>query len=63
MLGLPPSVRTLVVTQLIDGRKGADSLMTIVRDLLAHDPLYGPTVSLGGSWRQPVTRSDVRPLL
>lgn len=41
MLGLPPSVRTFVVTQLIDGRKGADSLMTIVRDLLAHDPLSG----------------------
>ena len=41
MLGLPPSVRTFVVTQPVDGRKGADSLMTIVRDLLAHDPLSG----------------------
>lgn len=41
MLGFPSSVRTFVVTQLIDGRKGADSLMTIVRDLLAHDPLSG----------------------
>ena len=41
MLGLPPSVRIFVVTQLIDGRKGADSLMTIVRDLLTHDPLSG----------------------
>jgi transposase len=41
MLGLPPSVRTFVITQPVDGRKGADSLMTIVRDLLAHDPLSG----------------------
>lgn len=41
MLSLPPSVRIFVVTQLVDGRKGADSLMTIVRDLLAHDPLSG----------------------
>jgi transposase len=41
MLGLPPSVRTFVVTQPIDGRKGADSLMTMVRALLAHDPLSG----------------------
>lgn len=41
MLGLPPSVRTFVVTKPVDGRKRADSLMTIVRDLLAHDPLSG----------------------
>lgn len=41
MLGLVSSVRTFVVTQPIDGRKGADSLMTIVRDVLAHDPLSG----------------------
>lgn len=41
MLGLPPSVRTFVVTQPVDGRKGADSLMTMVRDLLSHDPLSG----------------------
>jgi transposase len=41
MLGLPPSVRTFVATQPVDGRKGADSLMTIVRDVLAHDPLSG----------------------
>ena len=41
MLGFPPSVRTFVVTHLVDGRKGADSLMTIVRDLLAHDPFSG----------------------
>ena len=41
MLGFQPNVRSFVVTQPIDGRKGADSLMTIVRDLLAHDPLSG----------------------
>jgi transposase len=41
MLSLPPSVRVFVATQPIDGRKGADSLMAIVRDLLGHDPLSG----------------------
>lgn len=41
MLSLPPSVRVFAVTQPVDGRKGADSLMTMVRDLLAHDPLSG----------------------
>ena len=41
MLGLPPSVRTFVVTLPVDGRKGADSLMTMVRDVLAHDPFSG----------------------
>lgn len=41
MLSLPPSVRVFVATQPIDVRKGADSLMAIVRDLLGHDPLSG----------------------
>ena len=41
MLSLPPSVRVFVATQPVDGRKGADSLMAIVRDLLGHDPLSG----------------------
>jgi transposase len=41
MLSLPPSVRVFVATQPVDGRKGADSLMVIVRDLLGHDPLCG----------------------
>jgi transposase len=41
MLSLPPSVRVFVVTQPVDGRKGADSLMVIVRDILEHDPLSG----------------------
>ena len=41
MLNLPPSVRVLVATQLVDGRKGADSLMVLVRDVLRRDPLSG----------------------
>ena len=41
MLSLPPSVRVFVATQPVDGRKGADSLMAMVRDLLGHDPLSG----------------------
>lgn len=41
MLSLPPSVRLLVATQPIDGRKGADSLMVLVRDVLRLDPLSG----------------------
>jgi transposase len=41
MLSLPPSVRVFVATQPVDGRKGADSLMAVVRDQLGHDPLTG----------------------
>jgi transposase len=41
MLSLPPSVRLFVATQPVDGRKGADSLMALVRDVLRHDPLSG----------------------
>lgn len=41
MFSLPPSVRLFVATQAVDGRKGADSLMVIVRDVLRHDPLSG----------------------
>jgi transposase len=41
MLSLPPSVRVFVATQPVDGRKGADGLMAMVRDLLGHDPLSG----------------------
>lgn len=41
MLSLPPSVRLFVATQAVDGRKGADSLMVIVRDVFGHDPLSG----------------------
>jgi len=41
VLSLPPSVRLFVATQPVDGRKGADSLMVLVRDVLRHDPLSG----------------------
>lgn len=41
MLSLPPSVRIFVATQPVDGRKGVDSLMAIVRDVFEHDPLSG----------------------
>lgn len=41
MLSLPPSVRLFVATQPVDGRKGADSLMVIVRDVFRKDPLSG----------------------
>jgi transposase len=41
MLSLPPSVRIFVATQPVDGRKGIDSLTSIVRGQLALDPLSG----------------------
>lgn len=41
MLSLPPSVRVFIATQPVDGRKGADSLMVIVRDVFGHDPFCG----------------------
>lgn len=41
MLSLPPSVRLFVATQPVDGRKGPDSLMALVRDELRQDPLSG----------------------
>ena len=41
MLSLPPSVRLFVAIKPVDGRKGADSLMVIVRDVFRKDPLSG----------------------
>jgi hypothetical protein len=41
VLSLPPSVRLFVATQPVDGRKGPDSLMTLVRDVFGQDPLSG----------------------
>ena len=41
MLSLPPSVRLYVATQPVDGRKGPDGLMALVRDVLRQDPLSG----------------------
>jgi len=40
-LSLPPSVRIFVATQPVDGRKGVDSLIAIVRSVLSQDPLSG----------------------
>lgn len=34
-------MRLFVATQPVDGRKGADSLMVLVRDVLLQDPLSG----------------------
>lgn len=41
MLSLPPSVRLFVATQPVDGRKGPDSLMALVRDLFRLDVFSG----------------------
>ena len=41
MLSLPPSVRVYIATQPIDGRKGADSLAVLIRQVFTHDPLSG----------------------
>ena len=41
MLSLPPSVRLFVATQPVDGRKGPDSLMVLVREVFGHDRLSG----------------------
>jgi transposase len=41
VLSLPPSVRLFMATQAVDGRKGVDSLMVLVRDVLKQDPLSG----------------------
>jgi transposase len=41
VLSLPPSVRIFIATQPVDGRKGVDSLIAIVRSALEQDPLSG----------------------
>jgi transposase len=41
VLSLPPSVRIFVASQPIDGRKGVDSLMALVRSVFGEDPLSG----------------------
>jgi transposase len=41
MLSLPPSVRIFFATQPIDGRKGVDSLVAMLRSAFAQDPLSG----------------------
>jgi transposase len=41
MLNLPPSVRIFLATQPVDGRKGADSLVALIRNAFLFDPLSG----------------------
>jgi hypothetical protein len=41
MFNLPPSVRLFIAAQLVDGRKGPDSLITLVRDVLGQDIFDG----------------------
>jgi len=41
VLSLPPSVRLFVATQPVDGRKGVDSLIALVRSAFHQDPLGG----------------------
>jgi transposase len=41
MLTLPPSVRLFVATEPVDGRKGPDSLMVLVRDAFRLDMFSG----------------------
>jgi len=41
MLSLPPSVRLFIATEVVDGRKGPDSLMALVRDVLGQDIFGG----------------------
>ncbi len=41
MLSLPPSVRLFIATTVVDGRRGPDSLMALVRDVLGQDIFEG----------------------
>ena len=41
MLNLPPSVLIFMATQPIDGRKGADSLVAMIRTVFIHDVYSG----------------------
>jgi transposase len=41
VLSLPPSVRVFVATEPVDGRKGPDSLMVMVRDIFRLDIFSG----------------------
>lgn len=41
MLSLPPSVKLFLATRVVDGRKGPDSLMALVRDVLREDIFGG----------------------
>jgi transposase len=41
VLSLPPSVRLFIATTVVDGRRGPDSLMALVRDVLGQDIFEG----------------------
>jgi transposase len=41
MLSLPPSVKLFVATQTVDGRKGPDSLLVLVRERFGVDVFSG----------------------
>jgi transposase len=41
MLSLPPSVKLFVATQTVDGRKGPDSLLVLVRESFGVDVFSG----------------------
>jgi hypothetical protein len=58
MFSLPPSVRLFIAAQLVDGRKGPDSLMTLVRDVLGQD-IFDRPLSATPPTRQVLEPADV----
>jgi transposase len=45
MIAVPASIRVLVATKPVDFRRGADSLVALAREKIAHDPFSG-TISV-----------------
>jgi transposase len=41
MIAVPAGIRVLVATKPVDFRRGADSLVALVREQLKHDPFSG----------------------
>ena len=41
MIAMPAGIRVLVATKPVDFRRGADSLVSLVREQLQHDPFSG----------------------
>jgi transposase len=41
MIAVPAGMRVLVATKPVDFRRGTDSLATLVREQLKHDPFSG----------------------
>jgi transposase len=50
MIAVPAGIRVLVATKPVDFRRGADSLVALVREQLKHDPFSG-TIFVFGSKR------------